>query len=361
MMKTVDEETKKKRNKTILIILFIIFNAVVILITALNEFTGKESAAQLSDVRLHWYFLLPAAGCWLAAVTAECLKYCILMKKECGRVNIKLCVETVLLGRYYDNITPSGIGGQPFQIYYMKKGGLSNADSAAIPLTGFVSMQFGFVILALFMFIFGAGLVKSDFIRITSYFGLFMYAIVPVFILMFSFCENTTRRFLNWVIRILHKIKIVKDPYATSLNWSKDLGDYAIAVKRITKNGRLCLQVMGLSFIYQIGITAIPYFVIMAFGGNVDFISCFITTLAIYATITFIPTPGNAGVAEGSFYAVFVSLTSGYIFWAMLVWRFFVFYLFILIGLLIYLKYFIINRRNRHLEKKAAAGQRLMK
>ena len=52
----------------------------------------------------------------------------------------------------------------------------------------------------------------------------------------------------------------------------------------------------------------------------------------VYACVTVVPTPGNAGAAEGAFYLLFQSLSQANLFWAMLVWRFFVFYLFIIIG-----------------------------
>ena len=73
---------------------------------------------------------------------------------------------------------------------------------------------------------------------------------------------------------------------------------------------------------------------------------CFVTTVAIYASVTFIPTPGNAGAAEGSFFAVFSALSSGYIFWAMMAWRFFVYYIFIILGALIYIRSWLDRRKN---------------
>ncbi|MBR4443324.1 MAG: flippase-like domain-containing protein, partial [Clostridia bacterium] len=66
--------------------------------------------------------------------------------------------------------------------------------------------------------------------------------------------------------------------------------------------------------------------------GELDWLSCVATALAINSSIAFIPTPGNAGAAEGSFYLVFSRLTSGSVFWAMLFWRFFNYYAWILLG-----------------------------
>ncbi len=343
---------KKTLRKRILTILFVLFNAGVILWTALTEFTGKDSATKFSDIELKWWFLIPAVGCWVIANLAEILKYAIIMREVSGHVNLRLCAETVLLGRYYDNITPSGAGGQPFQIFYLKKNGEKSADSAAIPLVGFVSMQFSFVILGLLCFIVFSRFIKTDFVKVTSYIGLAFYAFFPTVILLFTFFKNTMVRVMHWFVYLLARIKIIRDPYKTYTSWSENIDGYSRATKRVIQKGPLCAKVMGLGMLYQIGICSIPFFVIMAFGGWVNFISCFVNIVSVYASITFIPTPGNAGAAEGAFYAIFTGLTTGYIFWAMLTWRFFVFYLFIIVGLLIYLRNFLAQRKLKAAQKE---------
>ena len=48
---------------------------------------------------------------------------------------------------------------------------------------------------------------------------------------------------------------------------------------------------------------------------------------------SFAPTPGGAGIAELSFYAIFASVIGGeYLFWAVLFWRIAVFYVPVFIG-----------------------------
>ena len=94
-------------------------------------------------------------------------------------------------------------------------------------------------------------------------------------------------------------------------------------------------------------IAVIPYFVLTAFGGDVGFWSCFATTVAVMSAVYFIPTPGNSGAAEGTFFVVFSALSQGYVLWAMLVWRFFSYYIYIIMGPIIYWR--------MHLEKKKDA------
>ncbi len=328
-----EAERKKKRNKRILMILFIALNAAVIAWTAFSEFQGTEGAEKFRNVHIRWVYLIPAVLLMVLAIAAETAKYVVVMKKTCGYANWKLCRRTVLYGRYYDNITPSGIGGQPFQIYYLAKNGVPNAQSAAIPIAGFLSMQFSFILLALICGIFGGNLVESDVVRVASYVGMVLYSLFPVLILLFTFFPAFSEKLTRGVVAILAFFHLVKNKEERSASFIRNVEEYSTSLREFIKNGWTCVVVMALGLLYQAALCSVPYFVILAFGGEISFISCFVTIVTIYAAITFIPTPGNAGAAEGVFYAVFSVLTSGYIFWAMLTWRFLVYYAYIGYGI----------------------------
>ena len=94
-----------------------------------------------------------------------------------------------------------------------------------------------------------------------------------------------------------------------------------------------------------------PYFVLKMFGAPVSFLHLFASTIYIYASIALVPTPGNAGAAEGAFYLVFSAMGSDGVFWAMLIWRLFSHYSFIAVGAAIYGVNALQNRRSRGGEK----------
>ena len=87
----VDEELKENRKersfirkiaaKPVLVILFILINVVVIAATASAEFGNSANAAELSEVKINWWLLIPAALCFLTAITCEIHKYVLMMKE----------------------------------------------------------------------------------------------------------------------------------------------------------------------------------------------------------------------------------------------------------------------------------------
>ncbi len=342
---------KKMAKKPLLIVFFVLINVAVIAITAFSEFGNSKNAAELSEVRINWWFLVPATLCFLAAIVAEIYKY-VLMMHEMNKKSTfdekragKVARRTVLLGKYYDNITPAAIGGQPFQIYYMRKNSnLPNGVSTAIPVFGMISNQLGFMIIAVICFLFGSLSINNAVLIGTACFGLLFYAFWPVLVMIATFLPKATAELINKGVKFLAKVHIVKNRKATTEKVEYEVSEYAKCVRKILKTHGLFAKTVMLSVAFNVLVSIIPFFVLTAFGGNVDFLPCFVTTVAVTSAVYFVPTPGNAGAAEGTFFVVFSALSSGYVFWAMLIWRFFSYYIYIILGPIIY---FVM-----HLERK---------
>ena len=361
-MTTKDTETKELKKETsvirkmlskpVLIALFILINVVVIAATAVAEFGNSENAAELSEVKLQWWFLIPAAVCFVVAICLEIHKYVLMMKEMTPDKNKfdlknarKVARRTVLLGKYYDNITPAAVGGQPFQIYYMRKHShLPAGVSTSIPVFGMIAGQIGFIIIAAICFLFGSLSINNAALIGTACFGLLFYAFWPVIVMIATFLPEGAKELISLIVKGLAKIRIVKDREKAVKKIEFEVDEYAKSVRKILKTKGLFLKTVLLSIGFNSLIAMIPFFVLTAFGGNVDFLPCFVTTVAVTSAVYFVPTPGNAGAAEGTFYVVFSALSQGYVFWAMLVWRFFSYYIYIIMGPIIYWR--------MHLEKK---------
>ena len=343
---------KKIAKKPLLIVLFVLINIAVIAITAFSEFGNSENAAKLSEVVINWWYLIPAVLCFVLAISFEIHKYTMMMRemtndksKYDARKARKIASETVLLGKYYDNVTPAAIGGQPFQIYHMRKNsGMPNGVSTSIPIFGMIAGQIGFIIIAFFCFVIGSATINNAVLIGTACFGLLFYAFWPVLVMIATFLPKATTEIITLFVKFLAKIRIVKNPTEVAKKTEHEVNEYAKCVRRILKTKGLFLKTVLCSVLFNGLVATIPFFVLTAFGGNVDFLPCFVTTVAVTSAVYFVPTPGNAGAAEGTFYAVFSALSSGYVFWAMLIWRFFSYYIYIIIGPIIY--FFM------HLQKK---------
>ena len=324
--------------KRIGLLLFILMNAAVIWYTASLEFSGDAPPPERFTFT-SMLFLLGGILCLVIVLACETFKYMLMMKHLGEKVSLRHAFSTAALGKYYDCITPSGAGGQPFQIYYLHANGYSDGAASAMPLSGFFTMQFGFVFLALITFIFGNG----DFnatgltgIKITAYFGAIAYTVVPVMIIISGVAPKIAMKIVAFFVKIGAFLRIVKKPNHTIMRAVRTLNNYSANLKKITYDKALLIKLLLLSALFQLAMCSMPFFVVRTFGGNLGYFEALFMCVYIQAAISLIPTPGNSGAAEGSFYMVFSSLGTAGTFWAMLIWRFLCYYSFIIIGVLIY-------------------------
>lgn len=328
---------QKRKTRIILFLLFLLFVAAVVIYTAVHEFSNKPPE-KLGFVFGWKNYAFIAAGflCMTLTLVIETVKYILMMKALGGKVSVKAAFETAALGKCYDNITPSGIGGQPFQIYNIHRHGYSAGISAAMPLTAFLMMQFGFVFLAILVFLFKGDAVTTLAIRIPAYIGAVTYSLLPIGIVIFTVSERAGSFLLDKIIRFGAKIRIIRKPEKISGSLMKTLKDYRASILMISRKRGLLPLLFVLSFAFQVATCSIPYFVLRAFNGTAPFLDVLAMTVFVYCSITFIPTPGNSGAAEGSFYIVFSQLDPTGLFWSMLIWRVICYYSYIAIGFAIY-------------------------
>ena len=229
-----------------------------------------------------------------------------------------------------------------------RNSGLPNGQSTSIPIFGMISGQIGFMIIAVLCFLFGSLSINNATLIATACFGLLFYAFWPVMVMVATFLPKATTELITVGVKLLAKIHIVKNKAETIKKTEFEVNEYAKSVKTILKTRGLFVKTVSLSIVFNFLIAMIPFFVLTAFGGDVDFLPCFVTTVAVTSAVYFVPTPGNAGAAEGTFFLVFSALSTGYIFWAMLVWRFFSYYIYIIMGLVIY---YLIHREKKRAKK----------
>ena len=333
---TVERNEGAKKKKHLWTALFVLINIAVIAATAVNEFSGKPAGSVGLVFSKRALFWLGCNGLCLAVLLcAETLKYLLMMRSLGERVSLRVAFETAALGKYYDCITPSGAGGQPFQILWLHRHGYSDGGSSAMTISGYITMQAGFILLALGVFIAHRS-VELDAIRYTAYFGLLLFSLIPCLLASFSFAPKTVKRIVSAVIRLCGRLRIIKKPEESTEQVMEMLDSYHRSYSVIAKDKVTLICLLALSLVYRIALCSMPFFVLKLFGAPADFLHIFASTIYIYATICLVPTPGNAGAAEGAFYLVFSATGSEGVFWAMLIWRLFCHYSFIIIGAVVY-------------------------
>lgn len=277
----------------------------------------------------------------LGVMLIDWSKFLTVNKAVLGKVRPLVAIKTSLLGKFYDGITPFSTGGQPMQIYYMTTKGIGGAQASAIVLIRYFGSMFAFTVLGASFMIAGAvknvldGVSGSTLLMIAGWVGLAINFLLPLFILFFVLFPRLARKLTGWFISVGVKLKIVKHKERTMRKALRTVKNF-IDCFRIIVRRPVCLVLFLLCCFAENMLTfSVPFFVMNALSCNVEGMFFTIVALNVFTTfgVSFIPTPGNTGVIEGMGVLAFSAAAGATLAWAVLFWRFSVYYIYILIGI----------------------------
>ena len=331
-----EDGIRKKKRNILWLLLFVLVNALIIAWIAFREFHNSGEVARFALGEHGALFLTAAFGCMAVVLLTETVKFLITARSLREALSFRDAFETVALGKYYDSITPTGGGGQPFQMYWLYRKGLSTKAATAVAAAGFITRQLAAILVALLTFFLWRGNSVMEGIRYVAWAGLVCCAFPPCFEIAFSLKPDVIKALIRLILRCGAKLRLVKDPDGLQEKIIHSLMQYREGFLQIGGNALLTLELMLLSVLCRIALCSIPYFVLLSLGCRTGYLDTLALTVYIYAAVTLIPTPGNSGVSEGAFYLVFSGIGSSGVFWAMLLWRLVCYYSLLLLGLLLF-------------------------
>lgn len=350
-----DEKTTSRQKifKRVVSIVFIVFVVGVLIFTAYNDFFGSNENNIpfswndfVSHLSTGWIYLFSALICVFLCYFIKGVKLAILCKSLTGKAHFKTCIETGIIGLYYNNVTPLAVGGQPFEIYHLSKHGVNGGAAGSLPVATYVLNQLSFVIICVICL--SLGFLNPLFgnleaiVTTLAIIGLIFVCVAVGSVLFFSFLPRESSRLLALGVKIGTKMKLIKRPKRVMYKTMKNLVHTSKCLKKIATRPVAFISNFALSFLEHIANLSIAFFVLKFFGFAmpnmsssffVSWVQVFQVCIVLYLAISFVPTPGNAGAADLSFYTLFkAGLMSGLAFPAMMVWRILGFYGFIIIG-----------------------------
>ena len=274
-------------------------------------FSGQELSEISEDLK-------EANDIWLAGGLV--LVFCFVAGESCiihyllrvcqQKVKFSSCLKYSFIGFFFSYITPSSSGGQPAQMYYMKKDGVKIGFSSLIMLLVTIAYKSVLVILGLILLIFNFGAVRS-------YGGSIGWLIAIGFVLNVAFIvglgliianPNWARRTAIFILNKLTDWKIVKEKNHGKLveKINRILDTYVIGSKYVKENAAVVIKVFLMTLAQRLCLFAVTWVVYKAYGlsgtGLIDIVTM---QVMIAIAVEMLPLPGAAGVTEASFIVVF--------------------------------------------------------
>lgn len=324
----------KTMSKKLNIVVLVLITILVLYFSLKDNF--KEVVYQIMNMK--YVYLLFAFACLFTFYIFKSLSIYSFGKKINKEFKFIQAMQLVLRTQFFNAITPFATGGQPYQIYYLKHCGMDYASSTSIVLQNFIVYQIALVILGLIALftnqifdIFNSSKLLARLIAL----GFIINTLVIVVMFMVAFSKKLNKKIIGFGIKILTKLRLVKDKEKKLKEWDNNINEFHGSAKKLLDDKKTFLGNILYNFVALCSLYVIPLFVLYAMG-EFNVLSAVLAIVAsAYVMIigSFVPIPGGSGGLEFGFVTFYGNFIGGSKLSAlMLVWRFITYYFSLILG-----------------------------
>ncbi len=325
---------KKRYGKTIFNGSILVLSLVLLVYFCVSEDGLVDLAENIESFRKGWL----AAGFlgMLGDLILDAWLIQLFTKSSARGYRFRDAFKSGMVGHFYSAVTPFQSGGQPMQVYLMKKQGVDPGISTAAMVQKFLVYQTCLTVYSAAAIVLRFGFfsrnLPAGMLWLAAVGFVIQGAVIGVLVL-FSFHRTLTRRIVGWLCTLLAKLHLLRDREETLRRIETQLEYFHESNADLFRKKKLLISSCVLTFLQQTSLFSVSYCVYRAFGFSgasaVDMIcaQAFVTMVSCM-----VPLPGAAGASEGSFYVFFsMFFTAATIKPATLLWRMITYYSVILI------------------------------
>ena len=315
--------------------------AAILMAATIYFLTRNMTWAEISDIskRVDMKFVMLGILSLFAYVGIEMWIMDDLIKEICKVNGLWISFKTTIVGQYYSLITPFASGGQPAQMYVMKKDNIPLAKSSAVLANKFIFFQVGVTVYSLVLFIFNFGRINDTLQKAALFVvcGLFINTVGLFFVIMLLYNPHKLKRIVYVFLRFIHNIHIIRKHRRKYKIFSRYVDEYKEDIDKIAKNKYLIIKSFLLTGVQLTAYFGITYFVYRALNLHEhSFFEIVSLQSFLYMAVSFIPAPGTLGAGEIGFYSIFAAVFGqGVLKYAILLWRLISFYANLLISAIV--------------------------
>lgn len=248
--------------------------------------------------------------------------------------------RNILLTQFFNGITPFASGGQPFQVYSLKKEGIGYTDGANIIIQDFIVYQIALVLLGVIAVVsnyFCHFYPEVGFLKQLVTIGFLINTFVIIILFVVAFAKKINYFIAKKLICFLGKLKLIRNTEITSQKWKEYIGKFHTGATLLMKDKKHFFTLILWNFIALISLYLIPMTILFGIGDYHSLSAGITVVTSAYVMLigAFVPIPGGTGGLEYSFLAFYGNFIGGSTLKAvMIVWRFITYYFGIVIGMI---------------------------
>lgn len=290
---------------------------------------------EIINVNIFWLvisFLLALSFWFFKAIATT--RIANIFKKD---YSIKQGMRLVLETNFFHAITPFAVGGQPYEIYSLKKSKLKITEATNVSIVNFIVYQIALVLLGIIAIVYNHHFVllkENDLLKNLVVIGFLVNFIVIVALFLLTCTKKINKILMKFIIKVLNKIHIVKNKDEKIKQFNEYLNEFHQGAKILLHDKKLFIKLIFVHFIGLISSYLIPLTLTYAMGiSSYTGIEAIVLSSYVMLIGAFVPIPGGTGGLEYGFMTFYGSFIKGSKLNAiMLLWRFITYYFAMILG-----------------------------
>ena len=329
------KKMSKHRRSTLLNILIILGTLGIVLYLGSRDNGLAKAFAAIRSA--DWQWVLAAFGCWVLFTVLEGICMQVYFWFHNIRLAFGSSIIVGLIGLFYSGVTPAATGGQPMQVIALKKRGVPAGVSSSCMVAKFFVYQLATLVLSIVFWVLHPGIVSTYVNQVTFWLillGFLVNGISVAAVLLVAINKNVVRAIINLFIWLGKKLHLVRHEEKLHARADKAMEDFNASVDLLKHHPGQLLRLFLLSCVQLMFLMGITYCVYRALGlRELSFWEVTTLQFLLYVGASYTPLPGASGAQEKGFDLVFSGVFQGNALGAQLMWRFFTYYVTLIIGL----------------------------
>lgn len=221
------------------------------------------------------------------------------------------CCLFSFVGVFYSAITPSASGGQPMQVFYMRRDGIPGAVSTVVLAIVTITYKLVLVVVGLAVMVLRPSAVVGflDDVEALVYLGLVLNVVFIAFLLTAVFHPGAIQSALKLMFALLHKIRPFKNPEKVMARVQNSLDHYHDTAAFFKREPKIILNVFFITLIQRFCLFSVVWFTYLAFGlSGQNALVMVLLQAMISVAVDMLPLPGGMGISETLFLTIFAPI-----------------------------------------------------
>ena len=285
------------------------FLLLVFALTLYSVFKGEDFRAVMRAIlKVNPWYILPGGLGVIIFIWGESIIIWYMFRTLKIHEKRWTCFLYSCVGFFFSAITPSASGGQPMQIYYMRKNKIPIPVSTLVLMIVTITYKSVLVVIGLFVAFFQRGFVHRylEGILPVFYLGVALNVGCCIAMSVLAFHPALAKWIMMKCPKLLERLRILKYKPERTRRLSASMDQYNATAVYLRTHGKVIINVLAITFLQRFALFFVTWFVYKAFGlHGAHMYDVVMLQAVVSVSVDMLPLPGGMGISENLFLIIF--------------------------------------------------------